>query len=140
MWFPILNGSDDPTDNIWRWVSLAGLVLFLLIKKGVIIKLKDKEMKRIQELNPETRYFFLCYSLPRVLFLTIMISCFKVIEIYTEQYYASRIIFGSSATAVGILLTACCLSILKDLRSDETLGRIEQDGAQRLDDALVPVV
>ena len=140
VWLPILKGEDNPDDNVYRWLSLGGLFIFLFVKKGIVYKLKDAEIDRILRLEPSRRYFYLCYSLPRVLFLAIMISTFKIVEIKTERYYASRMIFGSSATAIGILLTACCLAILKQLGSDESLGRLDQDGAQRLEDSLMDVV
>ena len=46
-----------------------------------------------------------------------------MIEIYTDEYYSSRLTFSASALAVGLMLSAACVSTMYKLFSDETLGR-----------------
>ena len=49
VYLPLLRGIEptgDPNDDLWRWVSLGGVILFLLVKGGVFLKLKNAEIKR----------------------------------------------------------------------------------------------
>jgi len=69
--------------------------------------------------------------------LVVLISGMKVLELHTDQYYASRLIFGSSTVAVGVLLSTCCVAISRDLWNDRTLGLGGEPEEVSLEDPLV---
>jgi hypothetical protein len=102
--------------------ALAGIALFILVKGKAIFWLRDREVDRILDLAPSERHLLNCYKLSRVIFLATLITSFKVIEIYTDEYYSSRLTFSASAIAVGIMLSAACVSTLFRLFSDKLLG------------------
>ena len=100
----------DPTDHIYKWIALTCLILFLIIKLPVFRLVAKKLVKSIDDL--EYPYFWRFYPPLALLTLVTAITSIKLIEIYTEEYYASRLVFISSGAAVGVLLGVCGISVL----------------------------
>ena len=125
VYWPLLRGkkpTGDPDDHCWRFVSLGLVLLFIVLKWKAFLMLKDAEITRITALPSDRRYFFVCYSLPRAVILITLIFCMKIVEANTDQYYASRLIFGSSTCAVGVLLSMCSVALFRALWNDGRLG------------------
>jgi hypothetical protein len=118
----ILTPPPPPFSLTFPSTALAGIALFILVKGKAIFWLRDREVDRILDLAPSERHLLNCYKLSRVIFLATLITSFKVIEIYTDEYYSSRLTFSASAIAVGIMLSAACVSTLFRLFSDKLLG------------------
>ena len=96
---PILQAQPPygaANDDVWRFVALGGVVVFLAVKSKLVMTLRDREIQRIQVLRANQRQVWQCYKISRVVFLAILITCFKVIETHTEDSYASRLIFTVS--------------------------------------------
>lgn len=130
VYWPLLRGTKptgDPDDRYWRYVSLGGVLLFIALKGKAFLMLKDAEITRIIALPSDRRYFWLCYSIPRAIILITLIFCMKMVEVNTDQYYASRLIFGSSTCAVGVLLSMCSVALFRALWNDGSLGD-DKDG------------
>ena len=112
---PLVLGTtrSEGDDRVWSYVFAALVPAFFCVKYKVFKKkLVDLEIKRIKGL--ERPYVFLFYPPLNLLFLVVMISSVKCIEVFTPPSYYKDLALSSSASAVSPLLGLCSFLVAKE--------------------------
>jgi hypothetical protein len=102
---PVASGISpigDPNDHVWKYVSFVFAAFLFGLKFKSLTGIAAKEIERIKNTQPS--YWFNFFDWKKGIVLFSFIGVFVIIQHFTSQFYASRLIYMTTPLAAGPLI------------------------------------